>query len=293
VATLSKRHPDNAPGPWFVDTTCIDCDGCRQVNPELFVDRSGQSVVGRQPRTSAEERDAAIGLLVCPTGSIGRTGPKPSLEGLLPQELEDGVFLCGYNAESSFGASSFLVRRPGGNVMVDSPRFAAPLVRAIEALGGLAHVVLSHRDDVADARRWAERFGARVWIHEADRDAAPFAAEIVRGRAPTELAPGFTIVPCPGHTRGSVVLHVEDRFLFTGDSLHYSREQGELGAFRDACWYSWEEQTRSLETLLPLRFEWVLAGHGDRCRRDPAWMRASLERLLARMRDPAAPPDGW
>src|SRR5688572_11772094 len=101
MALLDQRHPDNAPGPWFVDTTCIDCDACRQCAPGLFADRAGQSVVARQPRDDDEERAAAVALLVCPTGSIGKTGPKPPLEGLLPQELEDGVYLCGYNAESS------------------------------------------------------------------------------------------------------------------------------------------------------------------------------------------------
>ena len=100
-------------------------------------------------------------------------------------------------------------------------------------------------------------------------------------------------LPAPGHTRGSAVFHLEDRFLFTGDSLHYSRTRGELGAFPSVCWYSWEEQTRSLADLIDLRFEWVLAGHGDRHKASPEWMRASLQRLVGAMQSGDGSIDAW
>ena len=48
--------------------------------------------------------------------------------------------------------------------MVDSPRFNSPLAASVDRLGGIAHVLLSQRKDVADADRWAERYGARGWI---------------------------------------------------------------------------------------------------------------------------------
>lgn len=51
------------------------------------------------------------------------------------------------------------------------------------------------------------------------------------------------------------------------------------------CWYSWEEQTRSMERLLAYDFEWVLPGHGRRFRAASAGtIRAALVRLLERMR---------
>lgn len=293
MAKAARRHPGNAPGPWFVDDTCIDCDACRQVAPELFADHGGQSAVRRQPVTADQARGAARALLACPTGSIGTSAPLPAIDPLYPQELDDGVYYCGYNARESFGASAFFARRADGNVMIDSPRFVARLRRALEDEGGVADILLTHRDDVADAARWAEHFGARVWIHEDDADAAPFATDRLRGREPTELRAGLRAVPVPGHTRGSVVYHLDDRFLFTGDSLHFSRQLGELSAFRDACWHSWQEQTRSLERILPLRFEWVLAGHGDRHCAPAAWMHASLRRLVDEMRGGGPWQDGW
>lgn len=42
----------------------------------------------------------------------------------------------------------------------------------------------------------------------------------------------FTMVHLPGHTPGSVFIQFQERFLFTGDSLHYSRTDGRLTGFR-------------------------------------------------------------
>ena len=67
-----------------------------------------------------------------------------------PVPIAPDILDCGYAAESSFGAASWLVLRPGGNVLVDSPRHAAPLVARIRALGGARFMFLTHRDDVAD-----------------------------------------------------------------------------------------------------------------------------------------------
>jgi len=97
------------------------------------------------------ESAATRALVACPTASIGVEGRHVQAEGLFPQEIEDGVSYCGFNSPDSFGANAFLAVRPEGNLLVDSPRFAAPLVRAIEDRGGVRHVLLTHRDDVADA----------------------------------------------------------------------------------------------------------------------------------------------
>jgi glyoxylase-like metal-dependent hydrolase (beta-lactamase superfamily II) len=167
--------------------------------------------------------------------------------------------------------------------MIDSPRLVTALARRIEAMGGIAHILLTHQDDVADAEQWADRFGARVWIHEQERHAAPSATGILRGDAPTEIRPGLRAIPVPGHTRGSVVFLLEDRFLFTGDSLYYDRSAERLSAFRRQCWYSWTAQRASLTRLLEERFEWVLAGHGDRVHAEPAELQRQLAALVARM----------
>lgn len=290
MARVDLRNEANAAGDWFVDTRCIDCGTCREVAPALFREQGGWSVVRRQPAAD-EELGAWLAAQACPTSSIGTESRRPRPGRLYPREVEPGagVFDLGYCSEDSFGASAWFVRRPGGNVLVDSPRFTEALVGPIEALGGIDHVALTHRDDVADARRWAARFGARVWIHADDASAAPFATDLLHGLDEVEVAPGLLAVPVPGHTKGSVVFLLEGRWLFSGDSLAWSDEREELVAFRGACWWSWEAQTASLARFVDRhRFEVLLPGHGGRVSRDPDELHRALCALVARMR-PAVP----
>jgi hypothetical protein len=56
-----------------------------------------------------------------------------------------------------------------------------------------------------------------------------------------------------------------------------------LTAFRSVAWYSWPEQTRSMEKLLSYKFEWVLPGHGDMHHADAGTMHAHLERCVSWM----------
>jgi len=284
VARLADRHPGNVDGAWFVDTRCIDCGTCRELVPDLFGETGIQSVVQNQPRDPEGEHRAWLAAAACPTASIGRSPRTPRPDGLFPLVVDGPVSDLGHTSEDSFGATSYLVERPDGNLMVDSPVFSRRLTGEIDARGGLAHVLLTHRDDVADAQHWAERYGARVWIHRDDLQAAPFATDVLSGTDVADVAPGVTVIPVPGHTRGSVVYLVDDRWLFTGDSLAWSYRREDLVAFRGACWYSWSELTTSLGRLAELAtFEWVLPGHGPRVHLDPADATRRLEALVARM----------
>jgi len=81
------------------------------------------------------------------------------------------------------------------------------------------------------------------------------------------------------------VLLWKETFLFTGDHLAFSKRRGHLVAFRDACWYSWKEQIRSMERLLDFSFTRVFPGHGETFRADsPAAMRKELEKCVAWMK---------
>ena len=202
MARLDQRDARNAAGPWFVDTRCIDCGTCRELVPTLFGAVGDQSVVTAQPEGPGAERAAWLAAEACPTSSIGRTPRTARPPGLYPLHVDGGVHDLGHTSEDSFGATSYLVVRTAGNLMVDSPRFTRSLTAALDEVGGLAHVLLTHRDDVADAGRWADRYGARVWIHEADLRAAPFATDVLRGEETTVVAPGVVALPVPGTPAG-------------------------------------------------------------------------------------------
>jgi glyoxylase-like metal-dependent hydrolase (beta-lactamase superfamily II)/ferredoxin len=282
MARESLRLPENAPGDFFVDSTCIDCDACRQIAPATFRDHGGASSVARQPSTEAEVRRALMALVACPTGSIGAPRSYPRHVGVdaFPEPVAENVYFCGFTSESSFGAWSWLIRRPaaeGGNVLVDSPRFAAPLVRALEGMGGVSTLFLTHRDDVADHARFAERFGCRRWLRAEDGGARLGVEEPWSGDAPVSVGTALTAIPTPGHTRGHAVLLYRDTYLFTGDHLAWSPRRNRLTAFRDACWYSWKEQIASMRRLRDHRFSWVFPGHGRMHHAPEGEMQASLE----------------
>jgi glyoxylase-like metal-dependent hydrolase (beta-lactamase superfamily II)/ferredoxin len=287
MALVKLRRAENVAGDFFVDSTCIDCDLCRQIAPDIFASAGEQSAVLRQPVDDRERFAALKALVTCPTASIGSLEKHSAKEAVAayPEHIEGGVYFCGFASESSFGASSYLILRPEGNVLVDSPRFARPLAKRIAGLGGVKTIFLTHRDDVADQAEWARQFNAERVMHGDDISLATSDVErVISGRDAVALDDGLFVIPTPGHTRGHMVLLYKDRYLFSGDHLWWSDTFKSLNASRSVNWYSWAEQTRSMEALLDYRFEWVLPGHGRRAHASYERMREYLKECIARMR---------
>lgn len=267
MALENQRRPENVSGDFFVDDSCIDCDLCRQIAPASFKRIGDQSAVYQQPATEETRFSALKALITCPTSSIGDKGKHDAKQAVaaFPELIEDNVYFCGFAAESSYGASSYLIQRAQGNVLVDSPRFARPLVRRIEEMGGVRLMLFTHRDDVADHDRWVAHFKAERVLHKNDFSRLTTDVErVVTGIEPIQLEDDLLIIPTPGHTRGHVVFLYRNRYLFAGDHLWWSPNYNSLYASRSVCWYDWGEQMRSMERLLDYDFEWVLPGHGRR-----------------------------
>jgi glyoxylase-like metal-dependent hydrolase (beta-lactamase superfamily II)/ferredoxin len=289
MAKMSRRLEENVGGDFYVDSTCIDCDACRQLAPTVFRDHGDQSSVYHQPETEVETRLALAALVACPTASIGTTRRHDARKGIdaFPMQISENVYFCGYTSESSFGAWSYLITRPaamGGNVLVDSPRFSRPLVKRIKEMGGVRRMFLTHRDDIADHAAFSREFKAARIMHACDGAARHRMERIIEGEEAVRLDDELVVIPVPGHTRGHMVLLYRDKYLFTGDHLAWSPARETLTAFRSACWYSWTEQTRSMEKLLDYDFQWVLPGHGRIHEDTPQGMREHLGRCLEWMK---------
>jgi glyoxylase-like metal-dependent hydrolase (beta-lactamase superfamily II) len=122
-------------------------------------------------------------------------------------------------------------------IAASSRGYAAELLKRFDSSGGIAHILLSHRDDVAYAEKYARQFGTRVWIHrEENRLAAPCATDLPNDGSAPRVAAGVCALLIPGHTGASVVYLLKDRVLFSGDSLAWTPREHELFAFREACW---------------------------------------------------------
>jgi glyoxylase-like metal-dependent hydrolase (beta-lactamase superfamily II)/ferredoxin len=288
MAQRSRCHPDNVPGPFFVDKTCIDCGTCYEYLPWVFREAGDHSRVFRQPEGPSDRLHALKALLACPTGSIGTDsaeGLKEAQNGF-PDPIEEEVSFCGFTSERSYGAWSYFIQRPDGNVLMDSPRAVPALLNRLEQLGGVALMVLSHQDDVADHARFQARFQCRRALHRADLAEATAGVELLLdGDQPIPLAPDLLFIPTPGHTAGSACLLYRNKFLFSGDHLWWDPARGGLCASRVHCWHHWPTQLRSLERLLDFDFTWVLPGHGASHRAgSPQAMRSDLARAIARLK---------
>jgi len=283
---------DVCPAPamtFTVNDRCIDCGTCWQWDPQHFAPApSGDTAhVWRQPVGEGETTRALLALRACPVAAIQapaelvRRTPADGFPALLTRHAAGEVYYCGWASRRSFGASSYLIVRPAGNVLIDSPRFNAPLARRIEALGGLATIVLTHRDDVADHDRWAERFGCPRWIHAADGDAAPGAEHLLQGEESLDLDPDLRLIPVAGHTAGSLVALLGGQILFSGDHLWWSDTAGAVVASRTYCWHDWERQLASVAKLRELDVRWLLPGHGGRRRFDPGEWAPQIDGVLS------------
>jgi glyoxylase-like metal-dependent hydrolase (beta-lactamase superfamily II)/ferredoxin len=283
MAHLAQRRIENIDGDFYVDRSCIDCDTCRWMAPTIF-DRAGEmSAVYHQPSDAAERLVALQALLSCPTGSIG-TIAKPTdikqAQTSLPLLVTENVYHCGYHAETSYGAASYLIQHPDGNVLVDSPCFTPPLVKQLEAMGGVKYLYLTHQDDVADHQKFHDHFGCDRILHQADISADTRSIERqLQGTDPVALTPDLLIIHVPGHSRGHTVLLYQNKFLFTGDHLAFDQDLGHLAAFK-GYGYSWSDQIKSMQALAQYDFEWVLPGHGRRYHADLATMHEQMQQCI-------------
>ncbi|MCL2927572.1 MAG: MBL fold metallo-hydrolase [Trichodesmium sp. MAG_R01] len=286
MAHLKLRRAENISGDIFVDNTCIDCDTCRWMSPKIFHRNGAKSAVYYQPTNQIERLEAMQALLSCPTNSIGTVEtPKDikKVQETLPILVTDNVYHCGYHSEKSFGAASYFILRPEGNILVDSPQFLAPLVKRLEAMGGIKYMYLTHKDDAADHQKFREHFSCDRMLHVDDISPDTKNIEIkLTGTDPISLTPDLLIIPVTGHTKGHTVL-LYQKFLFTGDHLAWSSHLNQLYAFRRHCWYSWSEQIISMGKLISYNFEWVLPGHGHRYYTDKKTMQQELKKCIVWM----------
>ncbi|CAM9758179.1 unnamed protein product [Ascophyllum nodosum] len=301
TAGTSKRarRTQNAQGNLFVDESCIDCDTCRWMQGDTFFSVDGKSAVARQPETEEEKRGAYRAMFACPTNSIRLETADPAAKAALNDfpypvapELFSGIFHTGFHAEESFGCSPWLVQRTGGNVLMDSPRFTASLAGAIEKMGGVSWMVLSHIDDVGDHERWKKRFPEmRRVMHKADVQSQGDTGNVevqldsdtadgsIDGFEFWDLAEDLRVLHTPGHSMGSITLlyrpsssgndgtEWDGAVAFTGDHVGLSGRTGALTGF-SRYGYDLNLQSKSMELLArpDIPFRWILPGHGRKIR---------------------------
>ncbi len=76
MADVENKYEENAPGPFYVDDQCIDCDLCRETAPANFMrnEDGGHSYVFKQPENEEEETLCREAMEGCPVEAIGDDG---------------------------------------------------------------------------------------------------------------------------------------------------------------------------------------------------------------------------
>jgi hypothetical protein len=164
------------------------------------------------------------------------------------REEEPGLSGIGTSPPFAIGQRALLVQTDGGNVLWDSISLLNDeLVEYCAGVGGAAKIAISHPHYYSSMVEWAHAFGARVYLHSADRQwvmRPDRAIEFWEGDE-LELEPGITLLRLGGHFAGGTV-------------LHWAAGQGGRGALlsgdivqvvQDRRWVSF---MRSYPNLIPL-----------------------------------------
>ena len=282
---LNLSNKLNTVGSLFVDTSCIDCGTCFHIAPQIFFEKDNLSVVSKQPQDLYEWTQAKEAIVSCPTNSIGVHNPPRHFKEAkinLPRHITQNIYYCGYTSKESFGASSYLIKHPRGNILVDCPRYNTHLANTIESMGGIDLMFLTHRDDVADHEKYAEHFKCKRVIHKQDIDNKTKNCEIILSGEEAQFLTSYLLaIPTPGHTKGHMALLYKDHYLFTGDHLFYDQMNNKIYSSKNVNWYSWPRQLNSIKKLEDYHFDWIFPGHGGWVHKDEQILKTEMSQLVS------------
>ena len=267
-------------------------------DPTVFTE-----VAGRPLKSLEEAQQVREAIMACPVHAIKwvkrprELKVRPLTEGYpkpVSVEEKENVYLAGVPSKKLFGGASYLILGGGKgkdkNMLIDTPDCDEALVQFLKERGGLEYIVFTHKDHIACHREWKQAFPDVQRVMHADdfpgEDTLEFEIKLQgsgdsssgssssssssSSSAPLVCSlPGWEeelqLIHGPGHTPGSIYIIYKDTYLFTGDSLHFSRVEGHLVGFRLQCWESWSRQQSSWRQLLlrPFPFLHVLPGHGE------------------------------
>jgi glyoxylase-like metal-dependent hydrolase (beta-lactamase superfamily II) len=128
-----------------------------------------------------------------------------------------------FDAERDVDFNSVLWVRPDGNVAVDPLPLGDHDRRHLDALGGVAWIVVTNSDHVRATEALRAATGAKVAGPAAERDAFPIACDRWLGDG-EELVPGLSVLSLEGSkTPGELALVLDRTTLITGDLVRAHR----------------------------------------------------------------------
>ena len=126
--------------------------------------------------------------------------------------IREDLGLTGIGTQPSFaiGQRALLVRSPGGNVLWDCITLIdEATVTAVQALGGIRAIAISHPHYYSSMVEWSHAFDAPIYLHAADRRWVMRPDERIElwdGESKS-LWDGVTLIRAGGHFEGGTVMH--------------------------------------------------------------------------------------
>jgi hypothetical protein len=141
--------------------------------------------------------------------------------------VESGLTGIGTHPDFAIGQRALLVQTPEGNILWDCISLLDdPTIAAVQALGGIHAIAISHPHFYSSMAEWSGVFDAPIYLHVDDRPwvMRPDPAIVFWEGETLPLLGGTTLIRCGGHFTGGQVLHWPEGAdgagaLLTGDIL--------------------------------------------------------------------------
>jgi len=201
--------------------------------------------------------------------SIGLLQEK-GYKNVVKQEEQDLIGV-GISPRFAIGQRALLLRHEKGNVLWDCISLVDDeTVAAIQELGGLSAIAISHPHFYSSMIEWAEHFDAQVFLHAKDRQWVMRESPRIHfweGRT-LSLWDGLTLINCGGHFEGGTVLHWPagasgKGALLTGDIITVVQDRRHVSFMRsypNLIPLGSAEIKRILETIEPFSFDQIYGG---------------------------------
>lgn len=141
--------------------------------------------------------------------------------------VEENLTGIGTTPGFAIAQRALLLQTPSGNILWDCISLLdEPTIRAVNELGGIAAIAISHPHYYSSMIEWAHEFDAPIYLHEAEQKwvmRPDDAVQFWNGET-KPLWDDITLIRCGGHYTGAQVLHwpagAEGRgALLTGDII--------------------------------------------------------------------------
>jgi hypothetical protein len=209
------------------------------------------------------------------------------------REEEPSLVGIGTTPSFAIGQRALLVLSPAGNILWDCISLIDDeTIAAINALGGIAAIAISHPHFYSSMVEWSRAFDAPVLLSAADREwiARPDDRIELWGGDTKALHDGVTLIRCGGHFDGAAVLHwpagaAGRGALLVGDTIMVGQDRRHVSFMRsypNLIPLAEPAVNRITAAVSPFRFDRIWSGWwSQRILTDAeASLRASRDRYL-------------